>query len=310
MNDMETHNAEAHGTGGEKGMCAECAAKVESAHAEQFVYAIGELDARFPTVGIEREFQQRERALELKEPLPAGRGERLKITLDANPHLWSRICFVMSVGNMPAYIVVPSSQHALRTMLGAVSRSSDRDAFVALVGRRAGSAGPAQCGDLLAPIVVCDLLYPFRVEEWIDNLGARVEHALKARKTETARFKTVAREFFSQVVRSTENIGGLDTHRALNYALVQHPGLALSVAERPQSVLDRIETRQVQGTDLRRVIAIILTFVDRASGVPERLFCRVDVTEEWPFLMEGPSTSVPSLGLMPYVDHAMLGTGF
>jgi hypothetical protein len=305
MNDLETHDA-----GEEKGMCAECAGKAERAHVEQFIYAIGELDARFPTVGVEREFQQRERALDLKKPLPASRGERLKLTLEANPHLWSRVCFVLSIGNVPAYIVAPSSQHTLRSMLEAVSHSSEHDSFVVLVGRRAGTAGPGQCGGLLAPIVLCDLLYPFRVGEWIDSLAERVDKALKAKKTEAARFKTVAREFFDQVARSTENIGGLDTHRALNYALVQHPGLALSVAERPHCVFDRIDTRQVQGTDLRRVIAIILTFVDRETGVPERLFCRVDVTEEWPFLVEGPRTSIPTLGLMPYVDNGILGAGF
>jgi hypothetical protein len=216
----------------------------------------------------------------------------------------------MSIGNVPAYIVAPSSQHTLRSILEAVGRSADPDAFVALVGRRAGTAGPGQCGGLLAPIVVCDVLSAFRVEEWISGLAARVGPALRAKKTEAGHFTTVAREFFDRVVNSTENIGGLDTHRVLNYVLVQHPGLALSVAERPKSVLDRVETRPVQGTDLRRVIAIILTFVDWATGVPERLFCRVDVTEEWPFLVEGRDTSVPSLGLMPYVDNVLLGAGY
>ncbi len=305
MSEIETQHTET-----EKGMCSECAAKAGSVPAEQFVYAIGKLDIRFPSIGIEREFQQRERRFESEQSLPAGRGERLKVVLDANPHLWSRVCFVMSIGNVPAYIVAPSSQHTLRALLDAVGRGSDPGAFVTLIGRRAGTAGPGQCGGLLAPIVICDMLYAFRLEEWVGELATRVDEALKARKTDSARFTTVAREFFDQVVNSTENIGGLDTHRALNYVLVQHPGLALSVAERPKSVLDRIETRQVQGTDLRRIVAVILTFVDRATGVPERLFCRVDVTEEWPFLVEGRDTSVPSLGLMPYLDNGLMGAGY
>jgi hypothetical protein len=133
---------------------------------------------------------------------------------------------------------------------------------------------------------------------------------LKAKNFERKRFSTVAREVFRRIVQSTENIGAMESHRALNFVLVQHPGLALSVHERPNSVLDRIETRAVQGTDLRKIIAVILTFVDRATGVPERVFCRVDVTEEWPFLVDGPSAGIPALGLLPYVENALLGPGY
>src|SRR5258706_10089328 len=61
-------------TGKGESMCPECAAKAGGTHLEQSVYAIGKLDCRFPTIGVEREFQQRERAYALKEQLPAGRG--------------------------------------------------------------------------------------------------------------------------------------------------------------------------------------------------------------------------------------------
>jgi hypothetical protein len=203
--------------------------------------------------------------------------------------------------------VAPSSQHTLHELLNGASRGGDRNTFVTLIGRRAGAGKPGQCAGLLAPVAICDQLYVFSVDEWIADLAARVEPVLKEREADPGHFATVAREFFDQVVSSTENIGGLDTHRALNYVLVQHPGLALSVAQRPKSVLDRIETRPIQGTDLRKIVAVILTFVTRATGVPERLFCRVDVTEEWPFLVEQQDSSVPSLGLLPYIENGLVG---
>lgn len=289
------------------GHCEECAARAEAA-VEQLIYAIGTLDVRFPTVGVEREFQQRERAM--PGELPAGRGERLAHVLRANPHLWSRVCFVFSVGNVPAYIVTPSGQHVFHRMVEAVAGEAGSDAFAVLIGRRVGTAAPASCGGLLAPMIICDQLYPSKVEEWVEELGTRLEGALKKKDFEKKRFSTIAREVFHRVVQSTENIGSLDSHRALNFVLVQHPGLALSAYERSNSMLDRIETRIVQGTDLRRIVAVILTFVDRATGVPERTFCRVDVTEEWPFLIDGASPGVPALGLMPYVENALLGPGY
>ena len=288
-------------------LCPECAGKNSQPQLEQLIYAIGTLEARFPTIGIEREFHQRELALQMKQELPAARGKRIATVLRENTHLCSRVCFILSVGNTPAYIVAPSSQSTLHRMLEAVSHSGTPGAFVVLIGRRVGTAGPGQCGGLLAPIVVCDQLYPFTLDEWLHELEARVEHVIKAGGKSSDHFATVAREFFTRVAQSTENIGALDSHRALNYVVVQHPGMALSVAERPGAVLDRVETRAVQGTDLRRIVAIILTFVDRKTGVAERLFCRVDVTEEWPFLIDGAEPGAPALGLTPYIENALSG---
>jgi len=54
-------------------------------------------------------------------------------------------------------------------------------------------------------------------------------------------------------------------------------------------------------------IIVILTFIDLATGVPERMFCRVDTTEEWPFLSDDIEGRRSPLGLLPYVEHGMLG---
>ena len=51
---------------------------------------------------------------------------------------------------------------------------------------------------------------------------------------------------------------------------------------------------------------MILTFVDLATGVPERLFARVDITEEWPFVAEGTDGGRSPLGLRPFVENALL----
>ena len=58
-----------------------------------------------------------------------------------------------------------------------------------------------------------------------------------------------------------------------------------------------------------RVVAIVLTFLDTTTGVPERLFCRVDVTEEWPFVA-GEGASQSPIGLTPFVDNELFGMAF
>jgi hypothetical protein len=132
--------------------------------------------------------------------------------------------------------------------------------------------------------------------------------ALTARKIDPDAFNQLARDIFERVVTSVENIGVTDAHRALNYLLMQHPGPFLAAAERAKTqTLDRVETREIQGLGARRVVAVILTFLDVTTGVPERLFCRVDVTEEWPFIADSADGARSPLGMVPYVDNAVWG---
>jgi hypothetical protein len=161
---------------------------------------------------------------------------------------------------------------------------------------------------LLAPVVACDQLYSFDLDEWRSTLEKRLRTALGARKLNAETFVTTARDIFDRISTALENLGATDEHRALNYSLMQHPGLFLAAAERAgQQVLDRVETRLLQGAGTRRLVNVILTFLDLTTGVPERLFCRVDVTEEWPFLADDVDGRRSPLGLLPYVEGNILG---
>ena len=55
---------------------------------------------------------------------------------------------------------------------------------------------------------------------------------------------------------------------------------------------------------------MIATFIDITAGVNERLFTRIDVTEEWPFVADGPDGSAPPLGLESFEDNAILSEPF
>jgi hypothetical protein len=62
-----------------------------------------------------------------------------------------------------------------------------------------------------------------------------------------------------------------------------------------------------EGASARRIVSVIRTFIDRATGVPERLFTRVDVTEEWPFVADSMQGGAIPLGLSPYIGHGFAG---
>jgi hypothetical protein len=219
-----------------------------------------------------------------------------------------RVCYVFHVGGLAAYVVVPTGAHVRDELLEGLVRSEKPDSYCLLIGRRGPVCRPEMCGGLLAPVIACDQLYSFDMDEWRSILETAVGTALGARKIKAETFAATARDVFDRVSTSLENLGATDEHRALNYLLMQHPGLFLAVAERSgKQVLDRIETRLVQGAGARRMVLVIVTFLDVTTGVPERLFCRVDVTEEWPFLADDIDGRRSPLGLLPYVETGMLG---
>lgn len=282
--------------------CPGCASRAQAP--QHYVYALGRIEVRFPTLGLEREYQQRERA---QGPEPEGRLARLCAVLQKNPHLAAQACYLFTVGGSPAYILAPAGNYLRGELFEALAAGETENAYAVVVGRLGPMAPPQACGGVLAPALLVDQLYTFRLDEWSGTLGQTVAAALADRGIPPERFDETARALFRRIVQSTENVGATDVHRALNYLIMQHPGIFLIAAEkREKHVLDRIETRLVQGVSGRRQVAVILAFVEQSTGIPERWFTRVDVTEEWPFVSDGDGGRGP-LGLMPWLENSMLG---
>jgi hypothetical protein len=289
--------------------CEECASG--TAVPEQMVYAIGRLEVRFPSLGVEREYQQRLARTPAALKAGVSRASQVRAVLEAHGHLAMGVCFVFMVGGVPAFVVAPLGSHTRAQVMDALEHAEDPDYVCVLIGRAGPMSSPAQCGGVVAPIAAASQIYDFSLEDWGTSLLEQLGPALKAKKVSNSTFQSLARDVFRHVVNSTENLGVSDVHRALNYALVQHPGLPLAAAERAGSQqLDRIETRIIHGLGSRRQVAIVLTFVDLATGVSERLFTRIDVTEQWPFVADDADGGRAPLGLEPFVETGSFGLGF
>jgi hypothetical protein len=261
-----------------------------------------------PTLGIEREFQQRERQ-SIDATRKGSREKRMAEVLRKNPHLARSVCFLLSVGGMPAYVIVPTSRDVLECILNAIEKKPTDTPWALVVGRAGPMASPSVCGGIIAPVVYCDQLYEFTTNELVGSLVETLEPVTRAKGLEPARVSALGEELFDRIAASIDNVGLLDSHRALNYLLVQHPGLFLAYAERNElAVLDSIETRLTDSPGLRRVVTVVLTFLDRATGVPERVFTRVDTTEEWPFLADVSNGGTSVLALRPFIDNGLQGT--
>lgn len=104
---------------------------------------------------------------------------------------------------------------------------------------------------------------------------------------EAARFNAVAEEVFNRVIQIADNAGAMDEHRALNYLVLRYPAIYATVADAHarNASLSAVEVRPSALSGTRRIVEVVFSFTNRATDVVEKFFTRVDVTEEFPFLV-------------------------
>src|SRR5262249_34886877 len=109
-------------------------------------------------------------------------------------------------------------------------------------------------------------------------------------------FGAASNELFDRILQIADNAGATDEHRALNYCAVRYPAIYAKVTEEygNNASLTGVEVRPSALSGVRNVVDVIFSFTNRATDVVDKNFVRVDVTEEFPFLVTK---------LSPYFDR-------
>ena len=102
-------------------------------------------------------------------------------------------------------------------------------------------------------------------------------------------FKKTFSSLFNHIVQIADNVGATDEHRALNYLTVRYD----QIYHRTQSMQDEkyiftaVDVRPSRLSGPRKIVDVIFTYesIGAALGAPHKWFVRVDVTEEFPFLV-------------------------
>jgi PatG C-terminal len=115
-------------------------------------------------------------------------------------------------------------------------------------------------------------------------------------KIAARQFEAAARELLERVLQSADNAGATDEHRATNYLAVRYAAMYALAAERhaQDNTLTAVEVRLSPLSGARKVVEVIFAYTNRNTDVTEKFFVRVDVTEEFPFLVTK---------LSPYYDR-------
>ena len=273
--------------------CATCgvahAAEDSAAALPGYVYAIGRIEPRFPRLSLEREFAQ-----------ATGRAETVGLTdrqalhavlsRPGNRYLVRQLCWVMTIEGLDTYILVPRDGADFDQLVEALRPTPQPWDLDCVIGVRGPVAPPEMCNGMMLPMVAFDQIYSF-------DRDALIKAIPKPENVSAKEFAPAAAELFDRIMQMTDNAGSADEHRALNYLALRYQAIYANAAaafgrNAALSSVDVAASRLSGGT--RKIVNVIFSYTNRTTDVVEKYFCRLDVTEEFPFLVTK---------LSPYYDR-------
>lgn len=269
----------------QSGSCPTCG-RVAASTVPSYVYALGRVEPRFPTIGAEKEFAQATGRAETK-----GLTDRQALyeVLKQHRYLARRLCYVLTIEGLETYLLQPRDPMDLELLIEAIRREPSPMDLDAIIGVRGPIAPPEMCNGLMVPIVAFDNLYSFDRDSLLESIP-RPEHITEDQ------FKATAEELLDRIMLMSDNAGATDEDRALNYLAVRYPAIYARTAEEFQrdASLTAVEVRTSPLSGARKIVDVIFSYTNRNTDVVDKFSIRVDVTEEFPFLVTK---------LSPYFDR-------
>jgi hypothetical protein len=259
-------------------------------NAPPYVFAVGRVQARFPTLGVEKEYAQaRSRAetagLNDQEVLHAVLSER------ANRYLVRQMCFVLTIEGLDTYLLRPRDPLDFELLVEAVRPAPSPGDQDVVVGIKGPLAPPEACGGMTIPIVAFDQLYSFDVESLIGGIPRPEDLP----EDQDERFRSTTEQVYYRLVQVADNAGDTDEHRAINFLTVRYPRIYEETAKAHERnfSLSGVEARPSSLGDIRRRVDVVFTYTDRQTNVEEKQSVVVDVHEPNPFLVKPLSPYFP-----------------
>ena len=242
-----------------------------------YVYALGQIEARFPNRSIEKEYVQ---IIERSKSANFEHQQAFYSVLSQpeNRYLARKLSWILTKEGVPIYILLPTGPEDLDILLDAIRPPACPLDRQVVVGRKGPVAPPEMCG-LEVPMVLVDHLYSLEYNDFIKSI--------RSESVTDEKFKAIARETFLRMMQLADNIGSTDKHRALNYLSVRYPAIYVKAAEELERnfLLTSVNAIFSRLSDNRKIVSVIQSFTNKETGAVEKYFVRVDLTEEFPFIV-------------------------
>jgi hypothetical protein len=259
-----------------------------SSSANAYVYALGRIEPRFPSPGVEKEFAQVIGRAPTKGKTDR-EAMRSVLSEPENRYLARQLCWVLTLQGLETYLLTPRDPVDLDLLVQSVRGTPRPTDLDVVIGRRGPIAPPEMCNGLMIPVVSFDQIYSF-------DRDALIKAIPKPPKVGAKEFTSAAEELFDRIMQLTDNAGATDGYRALNYLAVRYPAIYANTAEQfaDGASLSAVDVRPSPLSAVRNIVDVIFAFTNRTTDVVDKFFVRVDVTEEFPFLVTK---------LSPYFDR-------
>ncbi len=257
----------------------DCPTCRQSAASSAYIYALGKVEHHFPSPSVEKELAQ-----VAKHAPTDGLTDRQRLhkvlSERSNRYIVRQLCWVLTIEQQDTYILVPRDPADWDLLVAALRPTPSPMDLDAVIGIRGGIAPPEMCNGLRLPIVSFDQLYHF-------DSKSLVEAIPPPEKIKPEDFMPAAEELLDRILQMTGNTGAADAHRALNYLAVRDPQIYAKTAEAfaRNASLTAVDVRRSQLGGGRNIVEVIFSYTNRTTDVVEKLFTRVDVTDEFPFLV-------------------------
>ncbi|SFE23157.1 hypothetical protein [Nitrosomonas sp. Nm166] len=244
-----------------------------------YVYAIGRVEARFPNLAAEKEFAQATGRADT-----AGKTDQQTfhavLSKRENRYLVRQLCWVLTIQGLETYLLQPRDPADIDLLVEAIRPAPTPNDIDVVIGLRGPIAPPQMCNGLMVPIVLFDQIYSFDRDTLIKAIP-------KPEKTTDAQFGPAAEELFNRIMQMTDNAGATDEHRVLNYLVMRYPAIYAKTVEQfaKDFSLTGVEVRPSPLSSTRNIVDVIFSYTNRNTDFTEKFFVRVDVTEEFPFLV-------------------------
>jgi hypothetical protein len=255
--------------------CPTCAANATGN--PQYVYTLGRIRALFPSVGIENEFAQvvgREKTDGMSD-----NEVMFKILSEPqNRYLARKLCWTLSIEGLETYLLNPVNSADIDMLINSLRPAPKMNDINVVIGILGPIAPANYCNGLQIPIVGFDQIYSFDVPSLIKSIP---------NKSKAKNFTAIAEELFIRIMQMTDNAGATDDYRALNYLAVRYHGIYATASDcySRNFSLTGVEVRPSALNGTRKMVDVIFTFKNRTTDFTEKYYCRVDVTELFPFLV-------------------------
>jgi hypothetical protein len=244
-----------------------------------YVYAVGHIGVRFPSIGLEKEFAQAT-GRDQSAGMTDHQAFHSLLSQRKNRYLTRQVCWTLSIEGLETYLLQPRDPGDYELLLEALRREPSPLDVDVVIGVRGPIAAPEMCNGLMLPIVAFDQIYSF-------DRDALIKTIPRPDKVTEKDFSATAHELFERIMLLADNAGATDENRALNYLAVRYPAIYAMAAEAhgKNASLTGVEVQPSTFNNTRSIMDTIFSVTNRNTDVTEKFFVRVDVTEEFPFLV-------------------------